>query len=58
MKTRRDFLRQCGGIAGMTALTPFFKASLFAAAVGENNDPAIGQLLSPWTPGTMEFHHI
>ena len=62
MTTRRRFLKGVAALAGL-ALTsePIARGRRSALAGAEFLDAEsqeVGEPLSPWRPGTMEFHHI
>ncbi|MBQ3389183.1 MAG: twin-arginine translocation signal domain-containing protein [Thermoguttaceae bacterium] len=63
MTTRRDFLKGCAGAAGAVSALAALTAGKGFAGFGELAQPrfeneSVGEPLSPWRPGTMEFHHI
>ena len=62
MTTRRRFLKGVAALAGL-ALTAEptargRRAGLAGAEFLDTESREIGEPLSPWRPGTMEFHHI
>ncbi|MGI5831657.1 MAG: hypothetical protein ACOX6D_03890 [Thermoguttaceae bacterium] len=62
MASRRDFLKGCAGLIGAGwGMAPALRPEQGLAvdsALSVADIPKVGQPLSSWRPGTMEFHHI
>ena len=64
MTSRRSFLKGCAALAGAglvfapNLMTPSRRGALLASELLNPDSEEIGKPLSPWRPGTMEFHHI